>query len=143
MICADSSFLLSLEGNDTNSLAATTHALGLSDPIAISALGRLELENATRLLLFRRVITAESASALLSNFAADESAGLIVEARCSWPAVFATARRISRARTELEGYRLVDIVLVAVAIELRADEFLSLDERQRKLATAEGLKVGP
>jgi predicted nucleic acid-binding protein len=143
MTCADSSFLLSLEGNDTNSLAATTHALGLKEPITISALGRLEVENATRLLSFRRVITAASASALLANFSADESAGLIVESSCSWPAVFRTARRISRTRTESEGYRLTDIVLVAVAIELRADQFLSLDERQRKLGAAEGLKVGP
>ena len=143
MTCADSSFLLSLEGNDTNSLAATTYALGLKEPITISALGRLEVENATRLLSFRHVITMASAAALLANFSADESAGLIAEVRCPWPAVFATARRISSARTESEGYRLMDILLVAVAVELGADEFLSMDERQRKLALAEGLTVRP
>jgi hypothetical protein len=42
-----------------------------------------------------------------------------------------------------EGYRSFDILHVAAALASEAEEFLTFDERQRTLATAEGLKVKP
>jgi hypothetical protein len=56
VIFADTSFLLSLEGNDSNSPVATAHAKTLSEPVRVTPLNRLEFENAIRLLLFRRML---------------------------------------------------------------------------------------
>ena len=60
-----------------------------------------------------------------------------------WPHALEEARRIARLRTVTEGYRSLDILHVAAAVVSEAEEFLTFDERQRKLAQAEGLKVKP
>jgi len=83
------------------------------------------------------------ATATLAALAADEQAGRIVEIACDWPGVLRETLRVSRARAEQEGHRLLDILHVAAALNLRATEFLSFDQRQRALAAAEGLAVGP
>ena len=41
------------------------------------------------------------------------------------------------------GTRSLDLMHVAAALLLKADVFFSFDERQRKSAKAEGLKVKP
>jgi hypothetical protein len=56
VIFADTSFLLSLEGNDSNSPVPTAHAKTLGEPVRVTPLNRLEFENAIRLLLFRRML---------------------------------------------------------------------------------------
>ena len=143
MICADTSFLLSLAGNDSNSPAATAHARTLSEPLRITALNRLEFENAIRLLRFRRTLPEAEANAALSAFSADELAGRLTELVCDWTAVMGEAMRLSSARSEREGHRVLDILHVAAALKSGATVFLSFDLKQRKLAVAERLTVGP
>jgi predicted nucleic acid-binding protein len=60
-----------------------------------------------------------------------------------WAAVHRTAERLSAAHTKAEGQRALDILHVSTALHLETKEFLSFDERQRKLAAAEGLAVKP
>ncbi len=105
MICADTSFLLSLAGNDSNSPAATAHARTLTEPLRATALNRLEFENAIRLLRFRGVLTETEAAATLAILEGDESEGRIVELICDWPEVMGEAMRLSRAWAEREGQR--------------------------------------
>ncbi len=143
MICADTSFLLSLAGNDANSAAAVAHAKTLADPVVMTALNRLEFENALHLLRFRGALPEAEEVAALAVLAADEAAGRITEAACAWPAVLQRALRMSRARAQQEGHRLLDILQVAAALELGATDFLSFDQRQRALAAAEGLNAKP
>ena len=143
MICADTSFLLSLAGNDSNSPAATAHAQTLSGPLRITALNRLEFENAIRLLRFRGVLAEAEATATLAAFAGDERAGRITELACDWTAVMGEAMRLSRNAAEREGHRVLDILHVAAALKSGATDFLSFDVRQCTLAAAEGLTVGP
>jgi hypothetical protein len=80
-LAADTSFLLSLEGNDSNSPVATAHAKTLGEPVRVTPLNRLEFENAIRLLLFRRMLPEAEAATTLAAFAGDEETGRIVEAR--------------------------------------------------------------
>jgi len=143
VIFADTSFLLSLAGNDSNSPAATAHVRTLNEAIRITSLSRLEFENAIRLLLFRKVLPEAEAAAAMASFATDEKTGRIAETLCDWTEVLAEAMRISRERAEQEGHRVMDILHVAAALQSGATEFLSFDGRQRKLAAAEGLTVGP
>ena len=143
MTCADTSFLLSLEGNDSNSPAAVAHARTQSQPLRITALNRLEFENAIRLLRFRGVLAETEVTATLAALDGDEQAGRITEIACDWTAVMDEALRLSRTRAEQEGHRVMDILHVAAALKAGATAFLSFDGRQRKLAAAEGLTVGP
>jgi len=143
VICADTSFLLSLAGNDSNSPAATAHVQTLNEPLRITALNRLEFENAIRLLRFRKVLPEAEASAAMTALTEDERAGRIVELVCEWQAVMDEAMRLSKARAEMEGHRVLDILHVAAALKAGATVFLSFDVRQRTLAAAEGLAVGP
>jgi predicted nucleic acid-binding protein len=143
VIFADTSFLLSLAGNDSNSPVAVTFAKSLNAPIQITTLNRLEFDNAVHLLRFRGVLAEKEASAALAAFATDEQAGRIQEFACDWLAVFNEALRLSRARSLQEGHRLLDILHVAAALKSGAKQFVSFDQRQRGLALAEGLAVVP
>ena len=143
MIFVDTSFLLSLAGNDSNSPAAGACVETMGVPIVITALNRLEFENAIALLLFRGAMPEVEASSATTALAADEEVGRITEAVCNWQEVMAEALRISRVRAGDEGHRLLDILHVAAALKMNAKEFLSFDKRQRELAVAEGLAVGP
>ncbi len=53
------------------------------------------------------------------------------------------AERLSAAYTKANGYRAFDILHIATALVLEAEEFISFDGNQRKLAAAEGLRVKP
>jgi predicted nucleic acid-binding protein len=143
VIFADTSFLLSLEGNDSNSPVATAHAKTLGEPVRVTPLNRLEFENVIRLLLFRRMLPEAEAAATLAAFAGDEETGRIVEIACDWAGVIREAMRLSRTRAAQEGHRVLDILHVAAALKSGATDFLSFDGRQRTLAAAEGLTVGP
>lgn len=140
---ADSSFLISLVDNDANTAAAAAYATGLGQPIAITELNRLEFESAINLLRFRGGISEQAAANAFRRFEADVAGGRIRYGGCNWRAVFSRALRLIRARTATEGHRLVDLLHVAAALENRAARFLSFDARQRKLAIAEGVSVGP
>jgi predicted nucleic acid-binding protein len=143
VIFADTSFLLSLAGNDSNSPAATAHVKTLHEAIRITALNRLEFENAIRLLLFRKVLPETEAATAMTALATDEETGRIAETLCDWTAILNEAMRISREKAGEGGHRAMDILHVAAALKSGATEFLSFDGRQRKLAAAEGLTVGP
>jgi predicted nucleic acid-binding protein len=58
-----------------------------------------------------------------------------------WSAVHQTAEELSERYTEARGHRLADILHVATALHLGADEFLTFDANQKTLAEAEGLVV--
>jgi predicted nucleic acid-binding protein len=60
-----------------------------------------------------------------------------------WPDVHQIAERLSNSYTKADGHLAFDVLHVATALHLGAREFLSFDDRQRKLARAEGLKVKP
>jgi len=57
--------------------------------------------------------------------------------------VLRRADDLSKRHTITDGHRSLDILHVATALQLEAEVFLTFDERQRKLAHAEGLKVKP
>jgi predicted nucleic acid-binding protein len=50
---------------------------------------------------------------------------------------------LSEKHATKDGQRTIDLLHVAIALECGAKTFLSFDKRQRRLATAAGLKVSP
>ena len=75
--------------------------------------------------------------ALLLNLAA----GQIVIAPVEWHEVYSMAEKLSAQHTMSGGHRTLDVLHVATALHLKADEFLTFDLNQAALARAAGLKV--
>jgi predicted nucleic acid-binding protein len=58
-----------------------------------------------------------------------------------WADVHRIAEELSAKHTVASGHRLADILHVATAIHLGAEQFLTFDTNQRFLAEAEGMSV--
>ena len=143
ILCADTSFLLSFYGSDVNTAAALWHVQQHQVPLLIHDVSLLEFENAIRLQEFRGKLSMHEAVRIISGFQTDIGAGRVVMTALSQPLLFQTASRLSALHTRALGNRAYDILQVAAALVAGADEFLSFDERQRKLANAAGLAVNP
>ncbi|MEO7318098.1 MAG: PIN domain-containing protein [Chthoniobacteraceae bacterium] len=143
MICADTSFLLSYYGEDSLSERARAHRTTATLPLSIHAFNEFEFANALRLLVYRGKALPQQRQAWLASYEADKISGLLAAIEFDANAVIRVAETISAARTATSGDRSYDILLIAAAKLLGATEFWSFDSRQRDLATAEGLIVGP
>ena len=143
MVCADTSFLFSLYGQDANSARALGYLQQSGSALTITALNEFELENAIRFASFRKAITEADAQAYLAAFAADVTAGNLSLVRCNLNAAVREAKRLSALHTFPGGHRSFDILHVAAAMEVGAKEFLTFDARQSALAQAVRLTVNP
>lgn len=143
MVFADTSFLISLYGQDVNTFAATQHASVHAGPIQVSSVNDFEFSNALRLLVFRGKIPQASRHSQMLAYEADKKAGKVIFHATSSNDIFTKAKSLSAAHTETDGHRAYDILQVAAALLLGVSEFWSFDGKQRGLAKAEGLLVGP
>ena len=139
----DTSFVLSLYLLDVHSLKAAAYLAGRNRPLAVSALLACEVEQALGHAMFRKTVGPAQGHKALSDWQADLASGAVTIVGTDWPHALEEAWRIARLRTVTEGHRSLDILHVAAALVLEAEELLTFDERQRKLANAEGLKVKP
>lgn len=143
MIVADTSFLFSLFGHDTNTATAQNWARWTKQPVGVTALNRFEFGNAVRLAVFRGAISEDHAVSSLAAFEADLKLGMLRVASCDLLAVLSEAERLSERHTSRGGHRAFDILHVASASVLKAAAFLTFDQNQRKLAETAGIPVGP
>ncbi len=138
---ADTGFLISLYGEDDLSSAAT--ALVRSKPVFIlTPLGEVEFTNATELRVFRKDWTRREARAVRERFLQHLGAG-VFQVEESPSEVWQVAISLSRRRTASLGSRTLDLLHVAAVLVFKPDVFYTFDERQRKLAKAERLRVLP
>lgn len=143
MICADTSFLLAYYGEDSLSEQARAHRGTATQPLSIHGFNEFEFANALRLLVFRGKALPEQRAAWFASYEADKKSGILIFTEIDANVVLRLAESISVAQTETGGNRSYDILHVAAAKVLGADEFWSFGARQRTLAAAEGLAVGP
>lgn len=143
MVFVDTSFLISLYGQDVKTPEAIQMASSRSIPIQVHAFNEYEFANALRLLVFRQKITTVTRQAQWQAYEADKQSGKMVFLPSDKDGILARAELLSCSHTESAGQRAYDILHVAAALELGASEFWSFDGKQRALAAAEGLRVGP
>ena len=79
----------------------------------------------------------------LADLQTDLDTGALVMVTADWSDVHRLAETLSQRHTIAGGHRSLDVLHVATALHLGAREFLTFDTNQRKLATAETLKVKP
>ena len=112
-------------------------------PVDFTELHGLEVRTALRLKHFRGELTAAELAGAMELLQADLAAGLLAKPALDLAAVFHRAEAISARNVAETGARSLDILHVAAAVELEADAFASLDERQRAVAHKAGLKLLP
>lgn len=143
VVCADTSFLFSLYGNDAHSAGARRIAGDIRVPLAVGPLHRLELRNAFRLAVFRKEITLAQCRAVLANIEADFASGVLAEVTPAWTEILDRAESLSSVHGDSLGTRAMDTIHVAMAITIGARDFYTYDARQASLAKKAGLKVKP
>lgn len=135
----DSSFLVSVYIADRHS--ATADQLLLSKPqLPLTPLHRAEWAHALSQHVFRRELSQAEADFVQREFEADGRSGLWTEVAMPEKAYDLCADLARRFGPKF-GVRTLDSLHVACALELNVDRFWTFDERQAKLAKAQGLKT--
>lgn len=125
---------------DANSAAAAKRMQRAALPVLLSPFGEVEVTNAFYLRLFRKEIHRGNLK-IAQKLLRDDVTNGIFELRPLSLTVFDEARRLAEKYTGRLGTRSLDLLHVASALVFRAEGFYTFDEKQRKLAKAEGLLV--
>ena len=75
----------------------------------------------------------------MHDIESDKAAGVLHAVPLDWPKALRHAEALGRRHTETLGARGMDILHVASALALKASQFVTFDERQRKVARLAGL----
>jgi predicted nucleic acid-binding protein len=140
---ADTGFIASLYLEESTSKAADKALAGRTEPLPLTPLALLELRNAFNRAVHRQRITSTERDALWQEVEADIASGFLVPTPVASAALHDKARQLSDRYTPTLGTRSLDLLHVAAALVLEAKVFFSFDDRQRKAAASEGLKVVP
>ena len=139
-VYADTSFLVSLYRSDRHSAEAERRIA--SKPVLwLTPLHRAEWAHAIERHIFQRLLSRREAEQVCADFDADRAAGVWVEVDFPELAFDLCAQLAWRHVARLGG-RTLDTLHVASALQLKARQFWTFDERQAKLARGEGLKTG-
>jgi predicted nucleic acid-binding protein len=138
-IYADSSFLVSSYVTDRHT-PEVLRRLSNRPRVWFTPFHEVEIFNAVAQQVFRGRLTAERATQVYQDISRDCAAGVWI--LTGFPeAAFTKAVALARSHVARLGTRTLDSLHVASALELKALQFWTFDERQAKLAKAAGLKV--
>ena len=143
----DTSFLCSLYRTQLHSPLVDAYMETLGGPLRVSSFLLLEFRQSVRwhTRLHARDKTKGFAQAegaqMLRDLQSDLSAKVLTVVPVDWAEVHQKAEHLSARYTEARGHRLADILHVATALHLAAEEFLTFDANQKLLARAEGLAL--
>jgi predicted nucleic acid-binding protein len=140
---ADTGFIASLYLEESTSQAAEMALKQLRGPLPLTPLTTLELRNAFNRSVQRGRITEAQRDALWRDVENDIADGFLVPTSIASDELHEKARQLSDRYTPSLGTRSLDLLHVAAALVLESKEFFSFDDRQRKAATSEGLRVKP
>lgn len=140
---ADSSLVVALYLPEPSSSLADAACLAVSPPIRLSEWHRVEIACAFQRAVRTGRITAAQAALLWQDFANDITTGRFEIVTVDHSAVLTSALALVFKHTATLAARTLDLIHVATALEWGVTEFLSLDNRQRQVAGAEGLAVVP
>jgi predicted nucleic acid-binding protein len=137
-VYADTSFFVSIYIKDSRSESADQLLSSGSRP-GFTPLHAAEWAHAVSQQVFRGMMSATDAQSVHHNLANDLATGLWVEVEMPENA-FELCAGLARRYGPKLGVRTLDSLHVACALELKAERFWTFDERQAKLAKAEGLR---
>jgi predicted nucleic acid-binding protein len=139
----DSSVLVKAYCLEPTSPQALALIRRVTPPLLFTPLHSLEIRNALRLKRHRKEMRPSQLRGALQCLQDDVASGFLQPPDQELGAVYIQAELLSAAHAVSTGARSLDILHVAAALVLKADEFISFDRRQRALATRAGLRVRP
>ncbi len=141
-IYADTSFFISLYLTDRHT-SEVERLLESRPSLWITPLHAAEWTHAVQQHVFRKAISGSEADRLIQRFQEHRAQHVWREASLPDHALEVCAQLAQRYAARI-GVRTLDTLHVASALELKAVQFWTFDERQAKLAAAVGLKTaGP
>ena len=100
----------------------------------------MEITNGAALRVFRKELRPTEAKSVLELFRQDIESGVVRIVPLPSSA-YQQAAQIAARHTPTLGTRTLDVLQVVSALILKADTFLTFDQKQAKLASALGLRV--
>jgi len=141
---ADTSTIVKSYLDEPGSAEADNVLRGLGETLAYTPLHEVEVPNAIYLKHFRGEMSEEQERAVLDELRSDLRRGLLRRPDfLDLRKVFVRAAVLAEKHSRHTGTRSLDLLHVAAALECGSADFVSYDERQRKVAAAEGLRVMP
>ena len=141
MVYVDTSVIVKLYIKEDYSQESSNWLKENDEAIPLTSFHDLELINAIQLKQFRAEITSDETRLILSRFEEHENSGIYYRPQLDWAAVFIHAIDLSKKHSTIIGSRSLDILHVASALSISADRFLTLDDRQTRLAALTGMKL--
>ena len=138
-IYADTSFLVSAYVKDAHA-AQVDELLKLHPRFWFTPLHQAEWTHALAQHMFRRMMNDADAAEVDRQLEADKVGGVWIKTAIPEQA-FDLCAELARRHGPKLGMRTLDSLHVACALELKAGKFWTFDERQAKLAKAEGMKT--
>ena len=136
----DTSALVKLYLVEPESGTVAHWLLGHRPPVPYSSLHELEVTHAIERKCLEADFGFRQATLTRSTLEKDLAEGVLERPAPDWPGIFARAIHLLRQH---RGLRSLDGLHVGSALEYGCVWFVSFDARQRKVASAEGLKVWP
>lgn len=139
IVYVDSSFLASVYVRNAHSAKADDLLVGHAN-ILLTPFLLAEWVHAIAAQVFRGQMSASEAAGVEKAFSEDRRNGLWADAAMPDHA-FEVCAQLARQYGPTLGMRTLDSLHVACAMELKAERFWTFDERQAKLAKAQGLRT--
>jgi predicted nucleic acid-binding protein len=138
-VYADTSVLVSLYVSDSH-LPAAKELMKSNPRVFFTPLHLAECFHAIAQQVFQRRISLDQAESAYGDLEKDLKAGVWLEVPLPESALVSCSD-LARLHGPKLGMRTLDTLHVACALELKAKRFLTFDERQKKLAKAQGMKT--
>jgi predicted nucleic acid-binding protein len=138
-VYADSSFFVSIYLEDGHSRAAE-QLISSGTRVWFTPLHYAECMHAVAQQVFHKNLPTAVAQQAYGDLDKDRAAGLWVEVEMP-EGVFEVCADLARRYGPRLGVRTLDSLHVAWALQLKAEQFWTFDERQAKLAKVAGLKI--
>ena len=141
MVYVDTSVIVKLYIKEEYSRDMSNWLKENDEALPLTSFHELELINAIHLKQFRAEITLDETRLIMTMFEEHEKSGIYYRPQLDWSAIFIHAIDLSKKHSAIVGSRSLDILHVASALSINADRFLTLDDRQTRLAEFAGLKI--
>ncbi|MGD8209117.1 MAG: type II toxin-antitoxin system VapC family toxin [Desulfobacterales bacterium] len=141
MVYVDTSVIVKLYIKEEYSQESSSWLKENDEAIPLTSFHELELINAIHLKQFRTEITLEKTRLIMKRFEEHEKSGIYYRPQLDWSDIFIHAIDLSKNHSSSIGSRALDILHVASALSINTDRFLTLDDKQTRLAALAGLKI--
>lgn len=141
MVYVDTSVIVKLYIKEEYSQESSNWLKENNEAIPLTSFHELELINAIHLKQSRTEITLEKTRLIMARFEEHEKSGIYYRPQLDWSDIFIHAIDLSKKHSSSIGSRPLDILHVASALSINSDRFLTLDDRQIRLAALAGLKI--